>query len=160
VNLAKRSRPALVLRVLRVLAAVGLIYDAKVHLHLAANYDAVGSTVTQGWLFRIEAVVAIAVAIAVLLSDRRLVWAAAGLTGVAGVATVLLYRYVDVGAIGPIPDMYEPVWFTEKLRSAYAEAAVALVWLVRSAAVSRRSKSAPGRIRTCASSSGGKHSIP
>lgn len=115
-------------------AAIGLVYDAKVHLQLADDYDVIGSTVTQGQLFRVEAVVAGLVAIALLLSDRRLVWAAAGLTGLAGVAAVLLYRYVDVGAIGPIPNMYEPVWFAEKIRSAYAEAAVALMWLVREGA--------------------------
>jgi len=127
-NFLRRSRGS---AVLAVVAALGLLYDAKVHLHLAGNYDAIGSTVTQGWLFRIEAVVAIAVALALLASDRWPVWAAAGLTGLAGVGAVLLYRYVDVGAIGPIPNMYEPVWFAEKLRSAYAEGAVAMLGLAR-----------------------------
>ncbi|MDT7537382.1 MAG: hypothetical protein QOI82_967 [Actinomycetota bacterium] len=127
-TLFQRSRLSLVLAVLTV---VGLLYDAKVHLHLAGNYDAVGSTITQGWLFRIEAVVAIAVAVALVVSDHRLVWLAAGSTGLAGVAAVLLYRYVDVGSIGPIPDMYEPVWFAEKLRSAYAEGALAVISLLR-----------------------------
>ena len=117
--------------VLAVLAALGLGYDAVVHLRLASGYDAVGSTVTQGALFRVEAVVALATGVAVLVSDRRAVWAAAGLTGLAGVAAVVLYRYVDVGAIGPIPNMYEPAWFPDKLRSAYAEAAVVVVWLAR-----------------------------
>jgi len=139
-NLVRRSRQSLVLAVL---AAIGLVYDAKVHLHLAGGYDAVGSTITQGWLFRIEAVVAIGVAVAVLLSDHRLVWAAAGLTGLAGVGAVLLYRYVDVGAIGPIPNMYEPVWYAEKTRSAVAEGAVAFLWLVRE--VLRLTQSARGR---------------
>ena len=134
-NLFRRSRLSLVLAVL---TAVGLLYDAKVHLHLAGDYDAVGDTVTQGWLFRLEAVVAIAAAVAVLLSDRRPVWMAAGVTGLAGVGAVLLYRYVDVGAIGPIPNMYEPVWFAEKLRSAYAEGAVAVLWLVSEGARARR----------------------
>jgi hypothetical protein len=127
-NFLRRSRAS---AVLAVLTALGLLYDAKVHLHLAGDYDAIGSTVTQGWLFRIEAVVAIAVALALLISDRWAVWAAAGLTGLAGVGAVLLYRYVDVGAIGPIPNMYEPVWFAEKLRSAYAEGAVATLCLAR-----------------------------
>jgi hypothetical protein len=134
VNFLRRSRLSLVLAVL---TAGGLLYDAKVHLQLAGGYDAVGDTLTQGWLFRFEAIVAIAVAVAVLVSDHRLVWASAGLTGAAGVAAVLLYRYVDVGAIGPIPNMYEPVWFAEKLRSAYAEGAVAACWLVREGARAR-----------------------
>ena len=39
-------------------------------------------------------------------------------------AAVLLYRYVDVGALGPLPDMYENTWQVPgKLLSAYAEAA-------------------------------------
>jgi hypothetical protein len=116
---------------LAIVAAAGLGYDAFVHLHLAGGYDAIGSAVTQGMLFRVEAVVAIAVGIAVLVSDRRSVWAAAGLTGLAGVAAVILYRYVDVGAIGPIPNMYEPAWFPDKLHSAYAEGAVVVAWLAR-----------------------------
>jgi hypothetical protein len=128
VRLAQRNRLGLALAVV---TAAGLLYDAKVHLHLAGDYDAIGGRITQGWLFRLEAVVAIAVAVALLVSDRRVVWAAAGLTGSAGVVAVVLYRYVDVGAIGPIPNMYEPVWFAEKLRSAYAEGAVFLLWLVR-----------------------------
>src|SRR3954454_22165398 len=107
-----RSRRSLVLALV---VAAGLGYDAFVHLHLASGYDAIGTTVTQGALFRVEAVVAIVTGIAVLISDRRWVWAAAGLTGLAGVGAVVLYRYVDVGAIGPIPNMYEPVWFAEKL---------------------------------------------
>jgi hypothetical protein len=135
VNLVRRSPRTLLPAVL---AAVGLLYDAKVHLHLAGDYDAVGGVITQGRLFRVEAVVAIVVAIAVLVSDRRAVWAAAGLTGLAGVAAVLLYRYVDVGAIGPIPNMYEPAWFDEKVHSAYAEGAVALLWLLREGARARR----------------------
>ena len=116
---------------LAVVAAAGLAYDAKVHLHLAHVYDPIGGSITQGGLFRIEAGLAIAAALAVLLSDNRLAWAAAGLTGLAGVGAVLLYRYVDVGSIGPIPNMYEPVWFAEKLRSAYAEGAVAMLGLAR-----------------------------
>src|SRR4051794_24855545 len=123
-----RTRASLALAVV---AAPGLGYDAYVHLHLAGDYDAIGTTVTQGLLFRLEALVALAAGIAVLVSDRRLVWAAAGITGLAGVAAVLLYRYVDVGAIGPIPNMYEPAWYPEKLRSLYAEAAVVVGWLAR-----------------------------
>jgi hypothetical protein len=134
-NLFSRSWLSLVLALV---AATGLGYDAAVHLHLAGSYDVVGSSITQGSLFRVEAVVAALGALAVLLSDNRLIWFAAGLTGLAGVAAVVLYRYVDVGGVGPIPDMYEPVWFPEKIRSAYAEGGVAVVWLVREALRLRR----------------------
>ena len=127
-NVFRRSRFSLALAVV---AVVGLAYDAKVHLQLADGYDAIGDTITQGGLFRLEAVMALAVAVALLVSDHRLVWAAAGLTGLGGVAAVLLYRYVDVGALGPVPNMYEPVWFAEKTRSALAEAGVVVAWIVR-----------------------------
>lgn len=135
----QRSRPSLTLALL---TAIGLGYDAKVHRHLASGYDAVGSTINQGALFRVEAAVAVLVAVAVLLSDNRMVWAAAGLTGLAGVTAVVLYRYVDVGALGPIPNMYEPAWFPEKMHSADAEGAVAVLWLVREALRFNRARAA------------------
>jgi len=127
------SRP-LSSRVLSVAVAAGLAYDAYVHLHLAPVYAAVGSTVSQGALFRVEAALAIISALLVLVSDSRPAWAAAGLTGLGGFAAVVLYRYVDVGAIGPIPNMYEPAWYGEKTWSAIAEGAVAVLWLTREAA--------------------------
>ena len=43
-----------------------------------------------------------------------------------GAAVVVLYRYVDVPALGPLPAMYEPVWFFEKSLSAAFEALAAL----------------------------------
>ena len=123
-------RPLLSL-VLAAVTAAALGYDAYVHLHLAPLYDAVGSTVTQGALFRVEAALAIAAALLVLVSDSRLAWAAAVLVGLGGVAAVVLYRYVDVGAIGPVPNMYEPAWYGDKTWSAVAEGAAGLLWLVR-----------------------------
>lgn len=130
VNPLQRSRSSLALAVL---AAAGLAYDAYVHLDLAHVYDGVGSTITQGGLFRVEAALAIVAAVVVLLSDHRLAWVFAGMVGLGGVAAVVLYRYVDVGAIGPVPNMYEPVWYGDKTNSALAEAGVGLVWIVREA---------------------------
>ncbi len=34
---------------------------------------------------------------------------------------LLVARYVDLGPIGPLPDMYDPVWFGEKLLAAIGE---------------------------------------
>lgn len=122
---------------LTVLAVLGLAYDAKAHLHLAHVYDAVGTTITQGALFRVEAVAAIVVAVALLVLDDRRVWLLAGLVGLAGVVAVVLYRYVQVPAIGPIPSMYEPTWYPEKTYSAYAEGLVAVAAVIREALRSR-----------------------
>lgn len=127
-NPLKRDRRSLVLAVL---AAVGLGIDAYVHLHLAPNYDPIGDTITQGALFRIEAVGAILVGLALLFVENRLVWLSALAVGIGGVVAVLLYRYVNVPAIGPVPSMYEPVWFGEKTLSAVAEGAVVVICLVR-----------------------------
>lgn len=115
--------------VLRVVAAAGLAVDAYVHFHLAGGYDAVTAAVGQGTLFRIEGAAAAVAALVVLLVRTRLAALFALVVAAGGVAAVLLYAYVDVGAIGPFPDMYEPVWYQEKLFSVIAEAIAALAAL-------------------------------
>lgn len=116
----------------RVLAAAGLAVDAYVHAHLAGRYDAVMADISQGTLFRIEAGVAALAALLVLVWRRwpadLFAWSVA--TG--GLALLLIYRYADIGAWGPFPDMYEPVWFTEKRVSVVAQAVamVATVYLL------------------------------
>src|SRR5262249_38281728 len=56
----------------------------------------------------------------------------ASLCGAAGPAGVLFSRFVNIGASGPSPAMYEPLWYTEKTLSMVAEvvAAVAAAVLV------------------------------
>ena len=129
----KRSRRGPVSFLLAVLAAAGLGYDAYVHLHLAHIYDHNGTQLTQGELFRTEAVIAVVVALGVVLWDNRVVWFLAGITGLGGAALVVLYRYVDVGSLGPLPNMHEAVWYGDKTRSAFAEAGVGVVWVLREA---------------------------
>jgi hypothetical protein len=83
----------------------------------------VAATVSQGELFRAEAVLAVAAGLLVLLWPRPGSWVAALGVGASALAAVLLYRYVDVGAVGPLPDLYENTWQVPgKLLSAYAEA--------------------------------------
>lgn len=106
----------------RVVCAVGLGVDAVVHWQLAADYQlAAPGGIGQGNLFRIEAVTAVLVAAVVLVSGARVAFAAALLVAASAVGAVLLYRYVDVPAFGPIPSMYEPIWFVKKTVSAVAE---------------------------------------
>jgi hypothetical protein len=124
-------------------AAAGLAVDAVVHLQLAPDYQlAAPAGIGQGNLFRIAAVAAALVAVWVLVRPSRLSFAAAFLVAVSALGAVLLYRYVDVPALGPIPSMYEPLWFPEKSLSAVAEAVATLAALtglarVRTAAVAR-----------------------
>ncbi|MFG3037184.1 hypothetical protein ACGFYZ_09800 [Streptomyces sp. NPDC048330] len=100
--------------VARLLAAVGLAADAYFHARLADRYDAVSATLSQGTLFRVEAAVAALAALLVLAWRRPLADAFAWTVAAGGLATLLLYRYVDVGELGPLPNMYEPAWFTDK----------------------------------------------
>jgi hypothetical protein len=80
--------------------------------------------ISQGQLFRAEAAVAVAVGLLVLVRPRPSSWLAALLVGASALGAVLLYRYVDVGALGPLPDLYENTWQVPgKLLSTLAEAA-------------------------------------
>jgi hypothetical protein len=108
---------------LRLVTAIGLAVDAYVHFDLATQFDAVGGGLTQGLLFRVEGAAAVLTAVLVLLYGRRR-WAAvpAFLVAVSALGAILLYRYVDVGQLGPLPDMYDPAWYPEKVLAVVAEA--------------------------------------
>ena len=118
-----RSRVSALQRALAVATAVLLGIDAYVHLHDAHFYaPAAGSTIGEGNLFRAQAIVAVIVAVALLIRPHPAVWAVAVLVTASAVGAVLLYTYVDVGTLGPIPDLYEPTWaLPGKLASAVAE---------------------------------------
>ena len=119
----------LVRLVLRLLVAVGLAVDAYVHLDLASAYDASSARISQGTLFRVEGVAAAVAAVLVIAVRRWITDLVAFLVAAGGFAAVVIYRYVDVGAFGPFPDMYEPIWYTEKTVSAVAELVAALAAL-------------------------------
>ena len=113
--------------ILRIAAAVGLAIDAGVHAQLAGQYDAVSASISEGALFRIESGAA-ALAVVLVLAWRKPAGDIfAALTAVGGLAAILLYRYVDVGALGPLPDMFEPVWFTGKVWAIAGQALALLV---------------------------------
>jgi hypothetical protein len=115
---------------LTLVVLAGLEVDAFVHLDLASGYDGVKSaTISEGDLFRAEGAVALLAAVVLLLRPRRYTAAFAFLVTAGGTAAVLLYQHVDVGAFGPLPNMYEPVWYPEKTLSAWAEAIAALAAL-------------------------------
>jgi predicted lipoprotein with Yx(FWY)xxD motif len=76
----------------------------------------------KGALFRAETAVAVAVGLLILVRPRTSGWVAAVLVAASALGAVVLYRYVDLGALGPLPDMYEDTWQVPgKLLSAYAE---------------------------------------
>ncbi len=113
---------------LTVVVVAALAVDAFVHLDLASAFMNVKSnTLSEADLFRAEATVAVVAAVALLVRPRRYTAAFAFLIAAAGTAAVLLYRYVNVGAFGPFPNMYDPFWApAEKTMSAAAEGVAAL----------------------------------
>jgi hypothetical protein len=113
--------------VLRIVIAAGLAVDAVVHLRLASEYQmAFPQGVGGGTLFRVEAAAAGLAAVAVLVWANRRSYLLALAVAASAFLAVLLTRYVEVPAVGPLPSMYEPVWFFEKSLSAGAEALAAL----------------------------------
>jgi hypothetical protein len=110
--------------VLRLITAAALAVDAYLHADLAHRYDLNRfAPISQGDLFRIEAGIASLMALLVLVAATRVVWAVAFLVAASALGAVLLYAHTDVGALGPLPDMYEPLWYPRKTAAAFAEGA-------------------------------------
>lgn len=119
-------------RVLSVVTAALLGVDAYVHLHYAASYDGFKSSVmSEGALFRIQAVVAIVVAVLLLIRPAIVTWLLSLLVAASAAIAVTLYTYVNVGQLGPLPNLYENTWHAGgKIPSAIAEAVAALISIV------------------------------
>jgi uncharacterized membrane protein HdeD (DUF308 family) len=119
-------------RVLAVVTAALLGVDAFVHLHYAHSYDQFkSSTMSEGTLFRSQGVVAIVVGLAVLIWPSVLTWILSLLVAGSAVVAVTLYTYVDVGAVGPLPDLYEHTWSPPgKVLSAVAELIAAILSVI------------------------------
>jgi hypothetical protein len=123
------------------IAVVGLAIDAYTHFKTADNYDLnTTGTVNQGVLFRIEASVAIVAAVLLIVRANMLTATFALLVSGGGLALLLLYRYVAVGKIGPIPDMTEMLWYGQKTSAAVGEAITVAASAALLAVLRRRSR--------------------
>ena len=121
------ERPGATDVALRVATAAALVLEAVIHLQLAADYQAAAPAgIGQGNLFRIEAAIAVLAGLWVLIRGSWTASLTAFLVSAGGLGAVLLYRYYQVPAIGPIPSMYEPLWFFKKSVTAVAEASAAV----------------------------------
>lgn len=129
-----------------VIAIAGLAIDAWTHFDLASTYRFNRtSTVNEAVLFRIEASLAIVAAVWLLLQPKLLAIVFGVLLTGGGAFALVLYRYVDVGKLGPIPNMYEPIWTGEKQLSLAGElvALAALLALLGIHVVERQSAKQP-----------------
>jgi len=105
-------------------------------------------------LFRAQALAALLAALLISLIGRTWVYQVAFLVAISGLAPLLFYTYVDIGALGPMPNMYEPVWYADKTISAIGEAVavvaaaglLALTW--RPPLILRRRNSSPASTGT------------
>lgn len=113
----------------RLITAAGLGIDAYVHLKLAPTYAEGGGQINEGALFRAEAALALLTALVLVLAGRRFSFLLGFAVSASALAVMLVSRYVDVGAVGPLPDLYDPVWFAEKLLAAFGEGAASLAAL-------------------------------
>jgi hypothetical protein len=127
----------------RITTAAGLAIDAYVHLDLAHLYAEGGGTINEGVLFRAEAVAALLVAAAIVATGRRVCYLAGLAVAASALAAMLVSRYVDLGPIGPFPDLYDPAWYPEKLLAAYAEGAATVTALAGAITVGLAGKSRP-----------------
>jgi hypothetical protein len=109
---------------LRLGTAAALAIDAYVHADLVDHYAANRSPdgLSQADLFHVEAGVASLAALLIVVSGWRLCWAFAALVAASALAAITISASYDIGSIGPIPDMYEPLWYPEKRLTAWAEA--------------------------------------
>lgn len=116
---------------LRLLVAAGLAADAIVHWEFAPDMAGVeGGSIGGDDLFRAQAIVAAVMGVLILAWARRWTYALAFLVAGSAFGALLLYYFVDVGALGPLPEMYEPVWYKEKTISAVGEGIATLAALI------------------------------
>ena len=107
----------------------------------AAGVTVAGALTPQRTQELYETVVAAGVDLFVIRGTRTSYAVAFAVAGSAAVA-VVLYRYVEIPQIGPIPPMYEPVWYFEKTLSAVAEGVGAVAAAIGFAITPRRPRRA------------------
>lgn len=129
--------------VTRGIVVLGLAVDAFVHVRVAPAMDvAAPDGLGGGLLFRAQAVAAGLAAVVLLVTGRRWAYVLAGLVALSALGPVLLYHFVDVPAIGPIPSMYDPLWSPEKVVSIVGEALAVVFAVVGVRLTSRREEPA------------------
>ena len=106
----------------RVTTAAALAVSAYVHLELSGSPYYAAGQLTLGALFLGQAVVAAVVAGWVLLRGGRAALVAAAVVAAASLVALVLSTYVRLPAVGPVPVLYEPFWYAEKVVAAVSAA--------------------------------------
>lgn len=109
---------------LLLVTAIALVVNAVIHFRLAGPFDAItGTLVSQGTLFRLQAVVNVVVAAVLLIARTRWAAALAAVVAVGGLALVVITTLIplDLTTLG-LPFLFEPIWYADKVVSAVAQA--------------------------------------
>jgi hypothetical protein len=101
-------------------------------------FDQLGTQITQGDLFRVEAAASLLAAVLLLVSDRRWAWLPAGLVSVGALLAVVVTTYVALPALGPLPSIHDPAWSGDKVVVVLATGAAIAAWVTREVLRSRR----------------------
>lgn len=124
---------------LRVLGALALGFSAYLHVRIASERPPLfaDGQVTLSGLFVAQAVAATLVTLWVLARGDRLAWLAFALVALSSLAALVLSVYVQIPSVGPLPVIYEPIWYLDKYLAAGAAAIAAVVALVALATTRR-----------------------
>lgn len=114
----------------RGVAALALLVSAYIHIDLASGPPVADGQVTLAGLFIAQAIAATLAALWVGARGSILAWLLTGGIGLASLTALVVSVYVLVPSIGPLPAMYEPSWYAEKLIAAAAAAVAAVASLV------------------------------
>lgn len=116
----------------RVVGALALGASGALHLWMALERPplAAAGQVTLSGLFLVQGLVALAAAAWVLLRGPRTAWLVLGAVAAASLVAVVLSVMVRIPAIGPLPALYEPFWYPEKVFSAVTAAVATVVAVV------------------------------
>lgn len=126
--------------VLRLVAAVGLAVSASVHVDLAEGPLFADGQVTLAGLFVADAVAAATAAVFVLVRGSHPAWLVVALVAVPSLLALVVTTYVKVPSVGPLPAVYEPFWYAEKVAAAAGATVAALTALVALARLGRRDR--------------------
>ena len=69
--------------------------------------------------------------------SQRVVWVF-GAVALGSLAALVLSVYVRIPAVGPFPELYEPIWYADKYLAAAAAAVAGVVALVAALSLRRR----------------------
>ena len=113
--MSKRRVP----RLAAIVIAVALLLNAWIHLRLAGPFDAnPGALLSQGALFRIQAVVDLVVAVLIVVRPRPWTGLLAFAVAAGGAAILTLTTLVPLdGSLIGLPYLFEPAWYPAKQTS-------------------------------------------